>query len=147
MELGDRVVYYTHEASDQTHRTVDQLAFITGIVDDETIDVVAFPPGGPMAFYRASRFNEEDPGNVVGLNYWREVGEAPPDFADAFAYHNNPEWQRLATRQSQELAKVPPARREALLEDQKQQRAELRASLERDYPEEANASSNAGDDE
>lgn len=85
MQIGDQVIFYTHEASDDTHSAIDKLAFVTSVIDENIIDVVVFPPGGPVTFERVSlwdpNWNERTQGpRPVGLNYWRPVGQEPPDF-------------------------------------------------------------------
>lgn len=132
MELGDRVIYYTHEGSDLTHRTVDVLAFVTNEVDDETIDLVAFPPEGPVAFYRVSQFDPEGLHDFIGLTYWRPHYEAPPDFAKYFAYANEPEWINMVARHAAERAKANPKDLWELKAKQKTERAALYDKLEKE---------------
>lgn len=114
MELGDRVVFYAHEMSDLASRTIDQLAFVVGIVDDHTLDVVIFPPGGPITFARVGDFG--DLTKPVGSSYWRAKGSEPPDFKQ---YE---EYQALLVHQRDELSKVAPADKEALLLTQESER-------------------------
>lgn len=114
MEIGDPVVCYTHEVSDNASRTVDQLAFITGIVDDHTVDVVIFPPGGPVTFSRVSAFG--DVTRPSGGFYFRAKGEAPPDFK---AWD---EYQVMLSRQRLELSQTPVPQHEELLLKQKAER-------------------------
>lgn len=136
MEIGDRVISYTHEASDGNHRTIDGLAIVTRIIDDHTVDVVEFPPGGPVTFARLSQFDPDNPGDAIGLDYWRPVGEEPPDFEHAFAYSNNPDWVALRARQRNELKAARdnainvPFNEEEMLARQKADQDALRAKLD-----------------
>lgn len=132
MELGDKVVYYTHEASDQDHRTIDRLAFITGIVDEEIIDVVVFPPKGPVEFHRVALF-DPDYADMIGKSYWRPEGEDSPDFAEHFAYANDPAWIAMLGQHRNQLASAPPEDRDSVLDQQRKERNALKAKLaERD---------------
>ena len=87
-KIGDQVVFYTHEASDKAHRAVDELAFVVGVVNDSTVDVVVTGPNGPWRWERVSKFDlkvEPTAGpRPVGLSYWRTAGEPPPDFVKVF---------------------------------------------------------------
>lgn len=135
MEVGDNVIYYTHEANNEDHYTRDFYAIVLGIVNDEIIDVGVCPPGGPWAFYRVSLFDPEGENDVVGLSYWREAGSEPPDFSTAFTYVNNPEWVAMVARHKAEREKldvVPIASlkdRDALYAKQKAEREELAKQL------------------
>lgn len=114
MELGEQVVFFTHESSDLTSRSVDELAFCTGVVDDHTIDVVIFPPGGPVRFARVSDFGRLDV--PPGSSYFRAKGSDAPDFK---AYDD---YQALLLRQRNELSQVKPAERDELLREQEAER-------------------------
>lgn len=129
MDIGDKVIFYTHEASDADHRTIDQLAFVVGIVDDLTIDVVIFPPGGPVRFERVSAFDPEAPLDAVGLNYWRPVGEDPPDFSGYFAHMNDPRWIELRNRQGHEFRRTLAKHHAELRERHKAEQIELDKEL------------------
>lgn len=113
MKIGDEVTYYTHEMSDDAHRVFDQLAWVVGIVDDKTIDVVSTGTKGPWVWLRASLFDPDNPALVPGLSYWRPLGSDPPDFAKAFVpltpdQVDPDEASRLALadKQKAEIAKV-----------------------------------------
>ncbi len=123
MELGEQVVFFTHESSDLTSRSIDELAFCTGVVDDHTIDVVIFPPGGPVRFARVGDFGRLDA--PVGSSYFRAKGSPPPDFK---AYDD---YQALLLKQRNELSQVKPADRDALLLSQE---AERQAALGKAEP-------------
>ena len=123
MELGEQVVFFTHESSDLTSRAIDELAFCTGVVDDHTIDVVIFPPGGPVRFARVSDFGRLD--LPPGSSYFRAKGSDAPDFK---AYDD---YQALLLRQRYELSQVKPAYHDALLLDQE---AERQAALGKPEP-------------
>lgn len=106
MQLLDPVIFYTHEASDTDHNTRDLAALVLRVVDDNTVDVVVIPPGGPFSYARVSRFNPDAPAYTDGGSYFRGIGEDPPDFADHFAYANDPRWIALRRKQTQELEAV-----------------------------------------
>jgi hypothetical protein len=114
MELGDQVIFFTHESSDLTSRSIDELAFCTGVVDEHTIDVVIFPAGGPVRFARVSDFG--DLNAPVGSSYWRAKGSDAPDFK------RYDEYQALLTKQRNEFSQSKPADRDKLLLDQKAER-------------------------
>jgi hypothetical protein len=114
MELGEQVVFFTHESSDLTSRSIDELAFCTGIVDEHTINVVIFPVGGPVRFANVSDFG--DLNAPVGSSYWRAKGSAAPDFK------RYDEYQALLTKQRNDLSQSKPADRDKLLLDQKTER-------------------------
>lgn len=125
MDLGDRVVYYTHVASEDDHSVKDQLAFVLGVVDDATLDVMVVPPGGPIRFERISQFDADNPYNTPGGSYWREVGSEPPDFAEPFAYYNRPEWTQMIRRQQKEYSQIPSENPNDLWDRHVQERSEL----------------------
>lgn len=106
MNLLDPVIYYTHEASDTDHNTRDEAALVLRVIDDNTVDVVIIPPGGPFRYARVSRFDPDAPAYVSGGSYFRGVTEDPPDFGDHFAYVNDPRWIALRRKQTLELEAV-----------------------------------------
>lgn len=132
MELGDRVVYYTHEMNDFDHRTVDRLAFVTQIVDDETVDLVVFPPGGPIEFFRASTYDPDNPYLTAGNSFWRPAGEDPPDFSN-LDFANEPEWGTLLRNQQAEFERTAVEGRDAVIDKHRQQREELHDRLSERY--------------
>jgi hypothetical protein len=140
MELGDKVIYYTHEASDNDHRSVDQLAFVIRVVDDATFDLMVVPPGGPVQFVRAGVYDEEGPIYLAGGSYVREFGSDAPEF-NRLAYSNDPDWIALRRRQLDELNATPvspPSKRKALAEKHLKEQQDLDAKLEAKYqPQEA----------
>lgn len=127
--IGDKVTYYTHEASDNNHYSVDRLAFVVGVVDDNTVDLVVFPPGGPVFFERVSQYDPDMPVDQAGLNYWRPDGEAAPDFAE-FNHLNDPRWQEMRRRQRKEMEECPPEDRSDLREVHKGEQEELDQELD-----------------
>lgn len=134
MELGDRVIYYTHESSEADHTVRDQLAFVVGIVDEEALDVVVFPPGGPVRFERVWPFDADEPYLRAGGSYWREPGSEPPDFSEAFLYHNHPRWIEMDRRQTEEQMRIPSENQEQMFERHLEERNQLRAALEKASP-------------
>lgn len=134
MELGDRIIVYTHEASDIEHKAVDYLAFVVGIVDDVTVDVIIFPPGGPLRFERVSLYDPENPYNVPGDTYWRPVGEEPPTFEELHFSHE-PEWAAMVNRHRRELADRPTKEHPKLVEKHKKERDELHAKFAAEHKE------------
>lgn len=130
MDIGDRVIRYTHEGSDNNHYTVDRLAFVTGVVDEDTLDVVVFPPGGPVVFERLYLYDPEGTLNAPGGTYWREEGSDPPDFTNDYRWYNDRRFQALIAKQQQELAKVPVAGRPDLLVQHEEEQDALMAELD-----------------
>lgn len=131
MELLDPVIYYTHEASNADHTTIDQAALVTRVVDNNTLDVVIFPPNGPVTFARVSTFDPKAPVYQVGGAYWREADSDAPDFTDHFKYMNDPEWSELRGRQQQELLSVSnPKALDALRAKHLDEQAKLNQRLE-----------------
>lgn len=102
MELGDKVIYYTHEQNDANHSAIDQLAFVLRIIDERTADLMVVPPGGPIQFVRAALFDPDYFYNQVGTSYWRPYGEEPPDFDSLFIYNADPDWSAMIQRQWRE---------------------------------------------
>lgn len=129
MEIGDRVIYYTHEASDTAHTTVDQLAFVLGIIDDHTLDLVVFPAGGPVIFTRAVDFQPDGHNDVVGLSYWRAIGDDPPDFEEEMGHVNDPRWADLVRRQEREYDQAQARHRDAVSSRHEEERKELRQQI------------------
>lgn len=117
MELGDKVLYYTHESNDLGPDVVrDELAFVLRVVDNNCLDVVVLPPGGPFRFERVCKYDADDPYRYPGGSYWREAGSEPPDFDEEFAYSNDPRWITLVSRQKQEAKGVASQDRDRLRE-------------------------------
>lgn len=107
MKIGDIVTYYTHEGSNTNHTSNDCAAIVTRVISDQEVDLVIFPPGGPITFERVRAFDEKNPGNQAGLSYWRAPGSAPPNFAASLGYLESPKWAAFQAGQAQELANAP----------------------------------------
>lgn len=134
MEVGDRVIYYIHEASDTSHSSRDFLAFVVGVnlvgEDVESYDLVVFPPGGPLEWPRLVRPFVETAYLPPGGSYVREADSEPPDFAEFYSFYNHPEWNKLIWDQNQELNRTPlGARTPEFFENQRKQREELAKKL------------------
>lgn len=137
MELGDQVIYYTHESNDLGPDIVrDQLAFVLGIPSEGCVDVMIAPPGGPLRFERVCEFYPDDIYNVPGGSYVREAGTEPPDFDEPLWPWTFPEWGVLVRRQIAERNATPTPDQEALAEKHKQKQDQLRSELEKRRPKE-----------
>lgn len=139
MQVGDRVIYYTHEASDVAHGTTDRVALVLSVIDDRCLDLVVFPPGGPLLWERVCKFDPNGFHDVVGLSYWRPVGEAPPQLGDAFAYANDPLWIDMVRRHEDQWARAKgrnasDAELKDLEAQQLRERKDLRGRLEKEKP-------------
>lgn len=133
MELGEQVIYYTHESNDLGPDVVrDELAFVTGVVDDNCVDVVIFPPKGPIRFERVCQYDADDPYRYPGGSYVRKAGSEPPDFDEEFAYSNDPRWTTLVSRQKQEAKGVASADRDRLREKHIKEQDELTNRIDED---------------
>lgn len=135
MDIGDRIIRYTHEGSDNNHYTVDRLAFVTGVVNEDILDVVVFPPGGPVTFERLYLYDPEGTLNPPGGTYWREEGSDPPDFTNDYRHYNDRRFQSLIAKQQQELATVAEKDREAMLVQHEEAQDALMAELDGKKPE------------
>lgn len=135
MELGDKVIYYSHEISDHVHTTNDVLAFVTGVsTEGDVTSLVLLPPGGPVEFVTGVRaFDPDDPYLAPGGYYWREFDSDPPAFDETFPYPMDGEWPALINRQRAERDNAMPEAREALLEKHLREREELKARLAKRY--------------
>lgn len=102
MEIGNTVLYYTHEGDDLNHKTFDSVAFVLNQPNEFSYDLVVFPAGGPVRFVRATEFDPDSPYNRAGGSWVREVGSEPPDFGDYFAYAKDPRWREMIRRQDRE---------------------------------------------
>lgn len=138
MELLDKVIVYEHIASDDEHTARDYDALVVGIVDEETIDVVLFPPGGPIQWRQVSLFEPEDFPRV-GSWYWREPGTEPPDLNEAFAHYSDPRWQRLIQAQDIELRNAPLPDHEKIRARQLEERKALAKAIRDEAVEEDEA--------
>lgn len=128
MTPGDRVVAYSHVQSNYEHSTSDELAFVIS-GDDNCVQLVIFPPGGPVRFERRCRFDPEKDFQAGG-GYFRGVDEDAPDFS-MLDHSSEPQWNELLRRQRERLGRAPSADREQVMKDQKQEREELRKELDR----------------
>lgn len=131
MKLGDQVILYTHESHDLgPDITRDELAFVTGVVSDACLDVVVFPPKGPIRFERVCAFDPDNPYNYPGGVYWRGVGDDAPDFDGYFAYADDPRWRSLLFRQRAEADAAPSQQKAALREKHIAQQDELTKQID-----------------
>lgn len=133
MELGEKVIYYTHDMSDLNHSTVDQVAIVLREVSDVAVDLAVFPVGGPVIFCRAEVFDPEWPYSPSGGTYWRPAGEEAPDFGDYFAYANDPDWVRMQARMRREYDAANPEDRDDIVDKHRQEVANMRAQLAKRY--------------
>lgn len=87
---GEIVCYYTHEASDGSHRTIDAVGIVM-VETDAWLDLKVIKPGiAPYDerayYYEGPEYDEK--GNLIqGRSYWRELGEEVPNF-DAPLYRD-----------------------------------------------------------
>jgi hypothetical protein len=89
-EIGDIVIYYTHESWDNNHRVQDAPAIVTGVVPGpeeapQVLRLKVFAYGAHPFDAEVSEFPDDIPrdaaGNpVYGAAYWREAGSDAPDF-------------------------------------------------------------------
>lgn len=134
MELGDKVVAYTHEASDLGPDVVrDELAFVTGLVDDEgkCVDVVIFAPRGPLRFERLCQYDPDYLYTMPGGSYFRAEGEKAPNFDKTMPHSTDPEWNALVARHINERdVAQTQAQKDALLDRHKKEQDQLRQQLD-----------------
>lgn len=127
------VTYYTHEGSDASHSTRDNVALV--LAEDEEagwMDLAIFPVGGPVTFQRAYAWDEDASLPPPGGNYWREEGSDPPDFEKAYRHYNNQDFQHLLRQQQQKLQVTPTKEHEALIAAQREEQEKLMSELDGD---------------
>jgi hypothetical protein len=135
MDVSDQAIYYTHQASDSDHTSVDNVAIV--LRNNETsYDLVVFPVGGPVQFVsRVKEFDADGPVYVAGDSYVREAGSEPPDFS-AFEYSNDADWIALRRKQQAELEAIPGYDEEGIAhtrERHKREQADLDGRLAKKY--------------
>lgn len=132
MDISDRVAVYTHESSDANHSTVDSLAMVLAIPYDGCADVVIFPIGGPVRFARVNMWDSDGPLPPPGGTYYREWGQDPPDFHQAYRHYGDERFQNLLRKQQGELDRAPPKNRDDMLKAQKEEQDKLLGEIDGD---------------
>lgn len=134
MALGNQVIFYQSGNVGDEYVADDNLAFVLA-EGEGWVDLVVFPPGGPVQFVRAREWDADSPYNVVGGYYWREDGTEPPDLNAYFHHYNRTEMAALAARQRRELEATPAHEREAVTKRHVDERNALILELDKKYPE------------
>lgn len=134
MEIGDKVLFYTHNGNNPPY---DELALVTSITESEDrtiVGLVVFPDGGPVRFERRiEEFDPDWPYSTPGSSFFRPVGE-DIDFGDYYAYENDQEMIDLRRRQLDEYNNANPEDRDATIDRHKKEMSVLREKLAKRYP-------------